>query len=93
MSWSAEDPPSSRTKSDDGRWNPRTPRRRERAMQDFSGRIAVVTGGGTGMGRELCLELARLGANLALCDVSADNMADNPPVWANPEEQHPPFIA
>lgn len=45
-------------------------------MKDLGGRLAVVTGGGTGMGRELCLELARLGTNLALCDVSADNMAE-----------------
>jgi len=45
-------------------------------MEEFAGRLAVITGGGTGMGRELALELARLGANLALCDVSEDNMAE-----------------
>jgi len=44
-------------------------------MQDFRGRIAVVTGGGTGMGRELVKQLAAEGCHVALCDVSAENMA------------------
>ena len=29
-------------------------------MKDFAGRIAVVTGGGSGMGRELVLQLNRV---------------------------------
>lgn len=45
-------------------------------MKELTGRLAVVTGGGTGMGRELCLQLARSGCNLATCDVSAENMAE-----------------
>ena len=45
-------------------------------MKDFAGRIAVVTGGGTGMGREIAVQLAREGCHLALCDVSEANMAE-----------------
>lgn len=39
-------------------------------MQDFAGRIAVVTGGGTGMGRELARQLVAEGCHVAMCDVS-----------------------
>jgi NAD(P)-dependent dehydrogenase (short-subunit alcohol dehydrogenase family) len=44
-------------------------------MKSFEGRIAVVTGGGTGMGRELVRQLAAEGCHVATCDLSADAMA------------------
>ncbi|HXA38818.1 MAG TPA: SDR family NAD(P)-dependent oxidoreductase [Phenylobacterium sp.] len=45
-------------------------------MQDLAGKFAVVTGGGTGMGRELVRQLIAEGCSVAMCDVSAKTMAE-----------------
>ncbi len=45
-------------------------------MKDFRHRLAVVTGGGTGMGREIALQLATAGAHVAICDVIVEHMAE-----------------
>jgi NAD(P)-dependent dehydrogenase (short-subunit alcohol dehydrogenase family) len=43
-------------------------------ITSFDGLIAVVTGGGTGMGRELTVALAASGCHVAICDVSQEAM-------------------
>ena len=45
-------------------------------MKDFGGRIAVVTGAGTGMGRELALQLASEGCHVAMCDIFAQTLGE-----------------
>jgi NAD(P)-dependent dehydrogenase (short-subunit alcohol dehydrogenase family) len=45
-------------------------------MKDFHGRLAVVTGAGSGMGRELAKQLTAKGCHVAICDVAAEHMAE-----------------
>jgi NAD(P)-dependent dehydrogenase (short-subunit alcohol dehydrogenase family) len=44
-------------------------------MQTFAGKLAVVTGGGSGMGRELVRQLAAQGCSVAACDWNAESLA------------------
>src|SRR5205809_240628 len=46
------------------------------AMEHFEGRIAVVTGGGSGMGRELARQLSAEGCHVSTCDVAEESLAE-----------------
>jgi NAD(P)-dependent dehydrogenase (short-subunit alcohol dehydrogenase family) len=45
-------------------------------VRDFAGRHAVVTGGGSGMGRALVRQLAADGCHVATCDVSEETLEE-----------------
>jgi NAD(P)-dependent dehydrogenase (short-subunit alcohol dehydrogenase family) len=45
-------------------------------VESFEGLLAVVTGGGAGMGRELVLQLVAEGCSVATCDVHADAVGE-----------------
>jgi 3-oxoacyl-[acyl-carrier protein] reductase len=48
----------------------------EKVMGILDGKTAIVTGAARGIGRAIAEELARNGADLALCDLNADWLAD-----------------
>jgi NAD(P)-dependent dehydrogenase (short-subunit alcohol dehydrogenase family) len=45
-------------------------------MDSFTGKLAVVTGGGSGTGRELSRQLAARACSVAACDLNPDSMAE-----------------
>ena len=47
-------------------------------MYDFTGKVAVVTGGSCGIGRAVCEELLKCGAAVHYCSRRTENLIDHP---------------
>lgn len=45
-------------------------------MEGFAGKVAVVTGAGSGIGQALAVELGRSGASVAISDVNTEGLAE-----------------
>jgi NAD(P)-dependent dehydrogenase (short-subunit alcohol dehydrogenase family) len=58
-------------------------------VDSFMGKLAVVTGGGSGMGRELVRQLAVEGCSVAACDLNSGAVAE---IAALAEEGAPPGV-
>jgi NAD(P)-dependent dehydrogenase (short-subunit alcohol dehydrogenase family) len=58
-------------------------------VDSFTGKLAVVTGGGSGMGRELLRQLVAEGCSVAACDLNSGAVAD---VAALAQEGAPPGV-
>ena len=58
-------------------------------MKNFSNKVAVITGAGSGMGRYLAILLAKAGANIAACEINQATLAETVAMLAYANDNNP----
>src|SRR6202012_4949017 len=53
-----------------------TTSRQGASMEGFAGKVAAITGAGSGIGQALAIELGRSGAALAISDINLEGLAE-----------------
>ncbi len=65
-------------------------------MKDFENKVAVITGGASGVGRSLAFALGRRGARIVVGDDVMngiiDGLNDDYPIWANKVHKYRPVF-
>jgi NADP-dependent 3-hydroxy acid dehydrogenase YdfG len=64
----------------------------QHSVSDFRGKVCVVTGAGSGIGRALALNLAVHGARLAISDINADAIAETARLASQVEAEVEPYV-
>lgn len=54
-------------------------------MYDLKEKVFIVTGAGSGMGRELTLQLVQKGVKVAACDINAETLAETKGLVSDPD--------